>query len=165
MKKSGKGQVQMGETIAVLLVFFILVLIGFVFYTKIAKSNIEAEQDEQRQLKAIEVAQKASFLPEVQCSEENIITDNCIDFEKLNAAKDIVKDNGLQYFDILGFSNITIFEIYPGSAEFGPGGISVYERPLGNFTSKSVTNVPIAIFYPKERKHHFAVMKVEVYER
>jgi len=160
MKKSGKGQVQMGETIAVLLVFFILVLIGFVFYTKIAKSNIEAEQDEQRQLKAIEVAQKASFLPEVQCSEENIITDNCIDFEKLNAAKDIVKDNGLQYFDILGFSNITIFEIYPDYAR-----ITLYERPLEDFKTRSVTNVPIAIFYPKERKHHFAVMKVEVYER
>ncbi|MBS3102043.1 hypothetical protein J4458_01185 [Candidatus Woesearchaeota archaeon] len=160
IKFSRKSQVHMGETIAVLLVFFILVLIGLIFYTRIIKGNIETEKEESRQLKAIEIAQRVSFLPELQCSEENIVTDNCIDIMKLDAASGIIRRNEIFYYDMLLFSNITLKEIYPEERQW-----DLYDRSLGNFTSKLSTNVPIALFNPITKKYSFGVMEVSTFTK
>ena len=76
----------MMETMAVLVIFFILAGIGFIFYINIMKGSIEAEKEEIRQLQAIEIAQRTVFLPELQCSEgEDIVKSGCIDVEMLEA--------------------------------------------------------------------------------
>lgn len=164
-----KSQIQMGETIAVLIIFFILIVIGFIFFTRVIKGNIEIEIEESRQLKAVEIAQRASFLPEIQCSEENIVTDNCIDILKLEAATEgtiadpsIIETNQIFYYDKLQFSDISIEEVYPGNRIW-----DLYNRPLGegNFTSKMSTNIPIALFDPTKKKYYFGVMKVDTYTR
>ncbi len=159
-----KSQIQIGETIAVLVIFFILLVTGFIFYVRVIKGNIAIEIEESRQLKAIEIAQRASFLPEIQCSEENIVTDNCIDIYKLNAAAGIISDpnNKIFYYDRLQFSNITIEEIYPGTQTW-----TLYDNPLGEgeYTSKISTNIPIALFDPTEKKYSFGVMKVNTFTK
>src|SRR3989344_9507334 len=96
-----KSQIQMGETIAVLFVFFVFILIGLIFYVKIIKGNIESDKEEASQLRAIGIAQRVMFLPELQCSEDNIIRDNCIDWWKLDSANSIMKDNEPYYYDLL----------------------------------------------------------------
>src|SRR3989344_3891005 len=144
LKMARKSQIQMGETIMVLVIFFMLVVIGFIFFTRVIKGNIEVEREEARQLKAVEIAQRASFLPEVQCSEENIIVDNCIDILKLGAAASIITANEIFYFDRLQFSKIIIEDTYPGT--HSPW--ILYDNHLeeGEFTSKISTNIPIALF-------------------
>lgn len=165
-----KSQIQMGETIAVLIIFFILIVIGFIFFTRVIKGSIEIEREESRQLKAVEIAQRASFLPEIQCSEENIVTDNCIDILKLKAATEgtptsIIEDNEIFYFDSLQFSDISIKEVYPGTNPDSPW--SLYNKSLGegNYTSKISTNIPIALFDPRGKNYSFGVMKVDTYTR
>ena len=69
-----KSQIQIGETIAVLFVFFLLVVIGFIFYVGVIKDSIVSEKDELSQLKSIEIAQKVLYLPELQCSEGVVST-------------------------------------------------------------------------------------------
>ena len=166
LKMRRKSQIQIGETIAVLAVFFILIVIGFVFYTKVFKGSVELQREESRQLKAVEIAQRASFLPEVQCSDENIVIDNCIDIYKLEAAAEgtpsIIKNNEIFYFDRLQFSDISIQKIYPGSDSW-----VLYNESLGegNFTSKISTNIPIALFNPAEKTYSFGVMKVDTFSR
>ena len=152
------AQIQMMETIAVLFIFFILVVMGFVFYAKILKGNIEEQKEESIQLNAIEVAQRASSLPELQCSEDNIVSDNCIDILKLEAASGIMRQNDVYYYDRLLFSKVTVNEIYPGSNEW-----ELYSRPLDEFSNKITTSIPISLFNPIENKNSFGIMTVELF--
>ncbi len=156
VKFSRKSQIQIGETIAVLFVFFILIIIGFIFYVKVIKGNIESETEELSQLRSIGIVQRIMFLPEVQCSEDNIITENCIDVLKVQAAQDIMKANELYYYDLLEFSNVTISQIYPSEAKW-----SLYSRKTSDFKSKFVTNAPVSLYDPTTRKHGFGVLTIE----
>ncbi|MBS3114571.1 hypothetical protein J4448_05710 [Candidatus Woesearchaeota archaeon] len=151
-----KAQIQIGETIAVLFVFFILIIIGFMFYVKIIKSNIELETEELSQLRSVGISQKIMFLPEVQCSEDNIIIDNCIDILKLDSAQSIMKKNEIYYYDLLEFSDVSISQIYPNEAKW-----NLYSRKIEDFNSKFVTNVPISLYDPATRKHGFGVLTIE----
>ena len=148
----------MMETMAVLLIFFVLLLIGFMFYVKVMKGNIEIEEEEAKQLQAIQVAQRAMFLPEVQCSEENVVDPDCIDIFKLDAAADIMGQNQIYYHDRLGFSTIVVNEIYPYSNSW-----ALYNNPMEGFEDKITTDLPISIFDPKEKKRAFGIMQVSVY--
>jgi hypothetical protein len=148
----------MMETIAVMFVFFILVVLGFVFYSNVLKGNIEIQREESIQLQAIEVAQRASTLPELQCSEDNIVSDNCIDLLKLEAAAEAIQDNELFYFDRLLFSKITVREVYPESYQW-----MLYDRPLDDFSDKIVSNIPISLLDPITNKNSFGVMTVELF--
>lgn len=156
----------MMETIAVLFVFFMLVAIGLVFYAVVLRGNIDLQREESIQLNAIEVAQRASSLPELQCSEDNIVSENCIDTIKLEAASwdedlpGILQQNELYYYDQLLFSRITVKEIYPESQDW-----ILYNRPLEEFTSKVVTNIPISLLNPIDNKNSFGVMTVELFLR
>ncbi len=158
-RQSRKSQVQIFETIAVLVVFFILIGIGLIFYGKIMKSNLQQEQDETSQLRSIAIAQRVMFLPEIQCSDENIIKDSCIDLAKLKAAEIVMKKNPDYYYDFFEFSNITVNEIYPQSSSY-----TIYERKT-NFRQKSTTNVPVTIYDPSSRQSSFGILKIETYLR
>ncbi|MEK6828434.1 MAG: hypothetical protein AABX78_03720 [Nanoarchaeota archaeon] len=151
-----KSQIQIGETIAVLFVFFILIIIGFIFYVKVIKSNIELEAEELSQLRSVGISQKIMFLPEIQCSEDNIIIDNCIDILKLDSAQSIMKENEIYYYDLLEFSDVSISQIYPNEAKW-----NLYSRKIEDFNSKFVTNVPISLYDPTTRKHGFGVLTIE----
>ena len=152
------AQIQMLETIAVLFIFFILIVIGLIFYANVLKGSIELQKEESIQLNAIEVAQRASSLPELQCSEDNIVSDNCIDLIKLKVASRIMQENEVHYYDRLLFSKITVKEIYPNEQEW-----TLYDRPLEDFSNKITTNIPISLFDPIKNKNSFGVMNVELF--
>ena len=158
------AQIQMLETIAVLFIFFILIAIGLVFYSNVLRNNIQLQKEESVQLNAIEVAQRASSLPELQCSEDNIVSDNCIDILKLDAAPSIIQDNEIHYYDRLLFSKITVQEIYPNYEDCTRDECKIlYNRPLDEFSNKIVTNIPISLFDPVKNTNSFGVMTVELF--
>lgn len=151
-----KSQIQMGETIAVLFVFFILVIIGFIFYVKVIKSNAEVQSEESSQLNSVDISQKVMFLPELQCSEGNRIADNCIDILKINSAQNVIRDNALYYYDLLEFGNISVSQIYPSEAQW-----TIYSRKNPEYQNRFVTNVPISLLDPVTRKQGFGVLTIE----
>ena len=157
-KMGKKAQIQMAETVAVLFVFFILVVVGFIFYVKVIKGNIELEKDELSQLKSIGIAQRVMFLPEIQCSEDNIIIDNCIDILKLDSAQKLMKENDIYYYDLLEFSDVSILQIYPTEKKW-----NVYSRKTDEFKGKFSTNVPISMYDPDTRKHGFGILTIETF--
>jgi len=67
-KLKRKGQARMTETIAVLFIFFVLVLFGIVFYFKFQQISFKEKQEEQLASKAMEITLTTLFLPELQCS-------------------------------------------------------------------------------------------------
>ncbi|MAG91434.1 hypothetical protein CMO83_02060 [Candidatus Woesearchaeota archaeon] len=151
-----KAQIQIFETIAVVIVFFILVIIGFLFYANIIKGNLDIEKEELSQLKSVAIAQRAMFLPELQCSEDNIIRENCIDILKINSAKNIITRNQIYYYDQLEFSDITVSQIYPSEDQW-----TIYSRETIGYRNKFVTNVPVSLFDPIKKTYGFGILTIE----
>jgi hypothetical protein len=155
-----KSQIQMLETIMVLVVFFILVIFGFIFYSKVLKSDIKNEKEENAQLGAIKIAQRASSLPELACSDGTVAIDNCIDIGKLEAVLNIMNENEAHYFDKFSFSKITVNEVYPDEKEW-----PIYDKPLEEYSYKGATNIPISLFDSVGGKNSFGVMNVVVFSK
>ena len=155
-----KSQIRIGESIAILFIFLILVVVGFSFYAKVQKSGFMFQQEENINLLAIETAQKASFLPELQCSRKNIVVDNCFDILKVEAFSGIVKNNPdlvSHYYDVFGFSLITVEEVYPAAKEW-----VIYNNTL-NDSSSIFTPVPISLYDAKTGGYYFGALKVKYY--
>ncbi len=150
----------MGESVAILFIFFILVVFGFVFYMNVMKSSTKVEMEENIQLKAIGIAQKASFLPELQCSEENVRVEDCIDVLKLEAASSLLENNNIYYYDVFEFSKIWVEEIFPGTQEW-----PLYDNTLPDYKNRLSTFIPISLFNPVSKKYDFGILTVEVYTK
>ncbi|MBI2573288.1 hypothetical protein HYV86_05485 [Candidatus Woesearchaeota archaeon] len=113
---SKRGQVNMTETIAVLLIFLILLIFGIVFYARYQEGAIKEKERELDQRQAIEVTTRALFLPELICTKGNAETDTfCFDVPKLKHIEDITKNNMNYYFQMFGYATITVQELYPGT--------------------------------------------------
>ncbi len=149
----------MGESVAILFIFFILVVFGFVFYTNVMKGSAKVEMEENIQLKAIGIAQKASFLPELQCSEENVRVEDCIDLYKLEAASTLLKENNIYYYDIFEFSRIWVEEIFPEERKW-----PLYNNTLTEYKNKLSSFIPVSLFNATSKKYDFGVLVVEVYK-
>lgn len=150
----------MMETAAVLAVFFLLVVFGFVFYSNAIKNDVGLKEEESIQLEAIKVVQRAFFLPELACSDGGRVIDNCIDLMKLEASLDVINGNEIYYFDKFAFSRIVVNEIYPDEKEW-----VIYDKSLEEYSYKSSTNIPVSIFDPLENKNSFGVVNVVVFSK
>ncbi|HLC60948.1 MAG TPA: hypothetical protein VJJ52_05980 [Candidatus Nanoarchaeia archaeon] len=153
-----KAQIQIFETIAVLVVFFMLLGIGFIFYTKVISSNIESDTAEISQSKSISIAQRVMFLPEIQCSEDSVPKENCIDTLKLDSAISVINkpENSLYYYDLFEFSDISIKEIYPSSG----AAIQLYSKFTTDYKNKFQTNIPVALYDPKTKINKFGLISI-----
>ena len=149
----------MGETIAIIFIFMVIMVFGSLFYARVVRSGTVVKQEESLQQKAIEVAQKVSFLPEIQCSEGNIAIENCIDIFKVDSAADIMSKNRIFYYDNFGFSSITIVKIFPDDDSW-----LIYENAPEKYTDQKTTFVPISLFEPRTKDFSFGYIKVEVYK-
>lgn len=151
----------MFETIAVLLIFFVLVGFGLIFYGRIQAGSFQATQEENFELKAIQTAQLVSFLPELQCSSNNIIIDDCFDILKVEALSEFIEQNpnikNEYYYDLFGFSSITIEQVYPSELSW-----KVYERTLTGNKAKSSIKIPVSLYNASSRSYNFGVLTVDV---
>lgn len=154
-----KAQIHMMETISVLFIFFILVFVGMIFYTNIMKSKIREDIDTRQDLKRIQISQIVSSLPELQCSQDNIVTSNCIDLLKLDSASQIISENFEDYFNFFAYSNITVKRIFPDTT--GTKEWQLYSNTKDG--SRTRTYFPISLYEPINDSYYFGLMTVEVY--
>ena len=109
-----KAQLHISETIAVLFIFFVLVLFGLIFYYRYQESAFNNKQQELAIAHAQDVSLQSLFLPELMCSKSNAeAEDNCLDVHKVASAKDIFNVHRDYYFDLFGYSNVSVHQIYP----------------------------------------------------
>ena len=160
IKMHKKSQIQIFETIAVLFVFFMLIGIGMIFYVRIYKSNLETTKYGYSQSKSVAIAQRVMFLPELQCSEDKVIKDSCIDALKIDVAKKMMEANQIYYYDLLELSEINITKIYPNLAKV-PEPTTIYSRKTGMPSSSFLTYVPISIYNSTTRTYEFGILSIE----
>ncbi len=152
--KSRRAQIQMMETIAILLIFFVIIVIGFIFFIRMASYGQGEKITKAQELESIRVSQAISFLPELQCSSKNIIKDNCFDKYKLNAFAGSTNDE--IYYPLFYYSNITVEETYPNNNTW-----VLYER-VRNGTYYT-TFIPILLYNATDRTYSFGSLNVKYY--
>src|SRR3989344_9323910 len=151
-----KAQVQMMETIIVLFVFFILIAFGFVFYSRYQRSSILEQEEQLTQQGAIEIAQRASSLPELQCSEDNVVKENCIDKFKISALSSVASTNTIFYYDLFGFSTIKIEKIYPLPAVES----MIYNNRPTAFKDILSSRIPVSINNPLNNHRELGILTI-----
>jgi len=156
-----RSQIKMGESIAVLLIFFVLVVMGIVFWYRYSVSTVKLRAEEDLFSRAIKNAQTVTFLSELQCTKQEVIKFSCFDIYKIEGMEKIVQneDASLYYYDVFGFSNITVVELYPSEQSW-----TIYDKP-GNYSGYVTTQTPAAIYDPIKDEYGFGYLTVSVYEQ
>lgn len=144
----------MWETMGVLFVFFILLGIGLVFYSAVEQKNARLQQDESSQLLAIERALRIAQLPELECP-TSLEIKACIDGEKAKLAKVVFESHQAAYFDLFGFSNITLQTV--GGPE------DTLYAYTGERMNKRQVLVPVSVYNPVDKTYAFGVLKLTVF--
>jgi hypothetical protein len=159
-RKSRKAQVKMFETIAVLVVFFFLLVFGVSFYFVIQRSSYNRQVERNAQLLSVQLSQKISDIPELDCALAGIQIDNCIDKIKLETFRELMEDDlkMVSYFDTLGYSEIYVKEIYPEAERH-----DIYRLDPPSFTSAYMNHIPVLLYDSIGKKFSFALLEVRTY--
>lgn len=155
-----KAQIKMGETIAIMFIFFILLIVGAVFYLNMQRTTVGRDIQQAYELRAVELSQIISFMPELQCTEANVVTPSCFDIDKILALSRVAADGKplLLYDREFGQVKIEVNVIYPVEMN-----ITLYNNPKPDFTSAPVTHVPISLFNGSSNSRYFGVLDITVY--
>lgn len=157
---SRRAQIKMFETISVIIVFFFLLVIGMVYYNSTQKDEIKKMNEEDKQLRAIEIMKIVTYLPELRCSKDNVFKPNCMDLVKLQNFKAVSDQEMLYYISVFSFANISVKEIYPGEAEYN----IYFNNKTTRTTGKDSSSIPILINDPINRVSHAGILTVEIYQ-
>jgi len=153
-----KSQIQLGETIAIMLVFAVLVGLGFAFYVRISKISLQKELLELEEQRAIQKVQSIINLPELICSSERVISENCVDLYKIKAASEKKIFKKLYYQGVFGSSSINVTQLTPAEEEW-----EIYSNPKG--VSASAFYLPVVIHDPIENTNNFGLIKILIYTK
>ncbi len=154
VRKSTKAQIKVTETTAILIIFFILLVFGLVFYSHFQKRSIKAFKDDILEKQTVINAIKIAFLPELACPNEPI--GSCIDVQKMNATKTIL-ENDKQNLLYYGFNKLTI----KLENKITDESITLVEYN-GNFTKKSTFSIPVLA--KTQTGKYFAILSITQYD-
>ena len=142
----------------VLIIFFILLAGGMIFYAKISVYTQAKKEEEYHELDAIAIEQRIRHLAEIQCTIDASVIFDCYDLSKIYALKKSIEDSPL-YYSIIVFPNskVTVNSIYP----------VVDEIVLYDYTEESMGvepfRTPVTIYDPREDTYNFGYITIEVY--
>jgi len=142
-----RGQVQLGESIAVIIIVIILLFLGIVFWNKISNSNVADIQSQSHELSVIEIANIVPELSELKCNELSVNRVKCIDFYKLKAMSEAINSSSdaitfEYYHNYFKNSKITVIQVYPQTSIFN---ITLYDAKLKNNTKSLLISLPVNI--------------------
>ena len=187
-----KGQVRIGESVAVMIVFFFMLMFGYTFYGRMQQQDYAATIKENSEKEAIQVAQKIYFLPELQCSKgTKLVRESCYDRLKVESfirhlatnmsAGPDEKKNREYYYDVLGISKIEYYSVFPPpnlvsqdiQPDLYPGkGDPLYiiydyteAAKAQQMESAEVLQMPISLYDPVSRGYQFGYLQVTIYYR
>ncbi len=159
----------MSETIAVLFIFFILVLFGSIFYYKYSEVSFNQQQDELFARRAIDTTTKTLFLPELLCSKGDAEAEQfCFDMMKLKSAESVFADNKNYYFNMFSYAKITVKQYYPEVPDGGTDTWTIYDNQKPDTTKTKPTYFIVTLKDESQQSngeptYGFGVVTVEVY--
>lgn len=157
----------MSETIAVLFIFFVLLLFGIIIYARFQKTSLLEKQEQLLGTKAIEIATRVLFLPELACTKgESDAEDNCFDMAKVRSIegsgdRTFFEENEDYYFDLFSYSTISIEQIYPPPLQEGE--ITLYNKFDPARQNSEATFFIISLKDEINNYNGFGFLKVVIY--
>jgi len=155
------AQLKTMETIAAIIVFSILFVIGIVIYSNMQASEVSKEQSAALELRAIDLQQIITSMPELRCE-----VDNCLDLYKLRAMEDWIKNQNRNFFysDAFGiygksvlYADISVNIIYSNKEN-----IELYSKTKG--VSKQLFEVPVSVYDSIGNNYSFAILSITIYQ-
>jgi len=158
-----RGQIQMFETIGILVVFFFLIVIGMTAYMRFQESSFNKEKLDLDSKRSLAVSQRALFLPELDCSFFLVQTPNCFDRMKLSQVRELIgssNDAKQFYFQLFGNTKMTVQEVYPNQLAQE----LVYDNPPEEIRGKKAVQSPVLLYNVTDKSYAFGILEVTVYE-
>jgi hypothetical protein len=169
-RMNNRSQVQMGETVAIVVIVIVLLMVGIVFWSNIRKLDVQKIDRTTEELSVIELSKIVSELPELRCYNANIVTKiNCFDYYKLlafnrtinNEADPLYLQTQRMYSGYFRNSRITFRQVYPEDMS-----ITIYDENISAQRSLQIM-IPIVIEHRLDRTgtNAFGMIIVEGYYR
>ena len=108
MKLGKKGQVEMTESLLVLLIIVFLIIIGFFVYYSFFYKSLGSLGREKSDVENLILLHNFASLPEIKCENED-----CVDVLKLLSFKELADENKGYYIGIFNDRNVIVENIYP----------------------------------------------------
>lgn len=156
-----RAQIKMFETIAILVVFFFLLIGGSAFYFGAQRSALQKEKVKASEQIAFNTVLNMLYMPELDCSFLATQRDNCIDKVKLMEFKGLFERSEralTDYFGVFGYSTVAVSEEYPSASE-----TVVYENVPDEYASSITSLNPVLLFDPLKEEYAFGIIEVTVY--
>ena len=166
---SSKGQLEINETILVLIVISILAIAGLVFFHRYQTASISSIILDNGRLELYELLNQLPNMPELQCSTQGL-QDECLDLYKMISFSKIQSS----YFSLLGYKTITIKLIYPelpdkacSDSSFqlatfpNCNSILIYDRKPVNIKATEIVSSPVAVFNPLNNEYLLGIMEIK----
>jgi hypothetical protein len=158
------GQIQMGETVAVVVIVIILLIIGIAFWGRVSNSDIEDINTQSQELSVIEIANTVSELPELKCYEAGVNKVKCLDMYKIRSMNESM--NNVEVFKYYNSyfknSKIIIMKLYPNVNTMEEN-ITIYDAKLNNNTKTLQISLPVNIVDGVEKTTFYGLIIVEGY--
>lgn len=126
-----KAQIQLGESIFVVMIIILIIVFGLVFSSQAEKDVVTQRAETFTNLNNIMLGKYASSLAELRCSSLQVKELSCFDIQKINAFIELQEKQSdfvaEYYFTQLGDANITLELKYPVNKSF-----EIYYNGLGN---------------------------------
>lgn len=165
-KKNKKAQIQMGESIFVVIIILLLIIFGIVFASHAQEDEVVKKTAEFQDLDAITLSKYASSLAELQCSLLDVTELSCLEIGKMDAFVNVTQKypeiSAEFYFSQFGNANITVKEIYPRNRTW-----NIYYNGLENNTQGKIkrTMIPVSLYNGITKRKSFGVLMIDLIKR
>lgn len=174
MKKKNvcrKGQIQIGETIFIVIIVVLLLIFGMIFYAQAQKGEFIAQESEMNELDTIALSQITSSLSELQCSIQGVKPLSCFDVNKLTAFVRVREKNPLlteeYYFSQLHNARIRVTQLYSSTTSSIPYEWLIYNNTYYENTIFATAPVimPVVLYNPVTDVRSFGLLEIYKYSR
>jgi hypothetical protein len=165
VQPSTKAQIQIGETIAVILVFVMLMIFGIYWMATATTASNTQQLSIQDRTDLLETAKLVMNLPELHCSIASVVDTACIDKYRLEAVKNLAVAGGdVQelYQDRFigadrGSYSLYITALTPGTARE----YEVFDYTVGSENASSQTvAIPVLVYDPITKMKQFGMAEL-----
>ncbi len=170
-KLTKKSQLKIGESIFVLLIFFILLCIGLIFYAKVQSHISQQDAKEYNAKRAIDMALSVKFMPELQCTIQATEQFDCIDLLKLKAFAEMVNDPNKEsyrryYATVYPNAKISVKQVYAPSGELLTDNLVLFDNTYtseGEAKGVDIISLPVTIYDPVTDSNTMGFIVLESY--
>ncbi len=164
-----KAQIGIGETIAVIIVFIMLVTVGMVIYVNYQTGNIKDQQQKATELQITQLLTTIQSLPEMQCSSQMCVQcggsdlSYTYDLNKSIIAAKVIGADLPYYVTLLKSAKVELDVIDPRRTPDIPSSILVYNLSLPGQVNARAFQLPANVYDPATDMCYLGELNITVY--